>query len=95
MYQLISKVNDIVNLQQRIDNINGMKRVGLRSFTYALEWYNVLAHFEHPEYKLLTSNAITELTLDVRDENNILIDNHSLPINAVLGKNFYKNDEHI
>ena len=44
----------------------------------------VLAHFEHPEYKLLTSNAITELKLEVKNENNILIDNHSLPINAVL-----------
>ena len=44
----------------------------------------VLAHFEHPEYKLLTSNTITELTLEVEDENNISIDNHSLPLNAVL-----------
>ena len=40
--------------------------------------------FEHPECKLLTSDAKTELTLELKDENNILIDNHSLPINAVL-----------
>ena len=44
----------------------------------------VSACFDHPEYKLLTSNAITKLTLEVKDKNNILIDNHSLPINAVL-----------
>ena len=44
----------------------------------------VSANFEHQDYKVLTSNAITELTLEVKDENNILIDNHSLPINAVL-----------
>ena len=44
----------------------------------------VSAHFEHPDYKVLTSNAVTELTLEVKDENNIFIDNHSLTINAVL-----------
>ena len=42
MYQIISDVNDTVNLQQNIDNRDGMKRVGLRSFTYKLGWYNVL-----------------------------------------------------
>ena len=41
MYQIISKVNDTVNLQQNIDNRGGKKRVGLRSFTYTLGWYNV------------------------------------------------------
>ena len=44
----------------------------------------VLVRFEHPEYKLLTNDAITELTLEVKDENNILIDNHGLPTNVVL-----------
>ena len=44
----------------------------------------VSVHFEHPEYKLLTSDAVTEFTLEVKDKTNILIDNHSLPINAVL-----------
>ena len=43
----------------------------------------VSAHFGHPEYILLTSNVITELTIEGKDENNILIGNHSLPINAV------------
>ena len=42
MYQIISKVNDTVNLQQNIDNRGGKKRVGLRSFIYTLGWYNVL-----------------------------------------------------
>ena len=57
----------------------------------------VSAHFEHPEYKLLTSIATTVLKLEVKNENNILIDNHSLPINAVLEILYfiYKNDEYI
>ena len=42
MYQIISEENDTVNLQQNIDNRDGIKRVGLRSFTYTLGWYNVL-----------------------------------------------------
>ena len=42
MYQIIFKVNDSVNLQQNIDNRNGIKRVWLRSFTYTLGWYDVL-----------------------------------------------------
>ena len=44
----------------------------------------VSVNFEHPQYKLLTNGAITELKLDVRDENNKTIDNHGLPINCVL-----------
>ena len=42
MYQIISEVNNTVNLQQHIDNRDGIKRVGLRSFTYTLGWYNVI-----------------------------------------------------
>ena len=39
--------------------------------------------FEHPEYKRLMNDAISELTLEIRDENNKKIINH-LPINCVL-----------
>ena len=42
MYQIFSKVNGTVNLQQNIDNRDRMKHVGLRSFTYMLGWYNVI-----------------------------------------------------
>lgn len=44
----------------------------------------VTMRFEHPEYKCLTNNALTELTLEVRDEFNNRIDNHGLPMTAVL-----------
>ena len=39
--------------------------------------------FEHPEYKCLMNDAITELKLEIRDENNDKIINR-LPINCVL-----------
>ena len=39
--------------------------------------------FEHPEYKCLMNGTITELKLEIRDENNNKIINH-LPINCVL-----------
>ena len=42
MYQIISKVNNTVNLQQHNDNRDGIKRVGLRRFTNTLGWYNVI-----------------------------------------------------
>ena len=55
----------------------------------------VSVHFEHPEYKLLTKYAITELILE--DDNTTFIDNHGLPINAVLEILLfeYKNNEYI
>ena len=43
----------------------------------------ITARFEHPEYKRLMNDAISELTLEIRDENNKKIINH-LPINCVL-----------
>lgn len=39
--------------------------------------------FEHPEYKCLVNDAIAELKLEIRDENNNKVINH-LPINCVL-----------
>ena len=39
--------------------------------------------FENPEYKCLINDTITELKLEIRDENNKKIINH-LPINCVL-----------
>ncbi|CAG2207977.1 unnamed protein product [Mytilus edulis] len=43
----------------------------------------ITARFEHPEYKCLVNDVITELKLEIRDENNNKIINH-LPINCVL-----------
>ena len=56
MYQLISKLNDTVNLQQNIDNRDGdgMKRVKLRSLTYTLGWYSVIN--EHIQKRKAHSN---------------------------------------
>jgi hypothetical protein len=42
MYHTISSIDKTINLQQYIDNRDGNKRVGLKSFTYALGWYNVV-----------------------------------------------------
>ena len=45
MYHTISNINNTVNLQQYIDNREGNKQVGLKSFTYALGWYNVVDEY--------------------------------------------------
>ena len=45
MYHTISNIDNTINLQQYIDNREGNKRVGLKSFTYALGWYNVVNEY--------------------------------------------------
>ena len=55
MYQMISKVNNTVNLQENIANRDGVKRVGLRSFTYTLGWYNVTITYNTIQISLLHS----------------------------------------
>ena len=44
----------------------------------------VTVRFEHPKFKCLKNGAITELKLDVKDENNTVVDNHGLPMSFVL-----------
>jgi len=44
---------------------------------------NISVRFENPEYKYLVNGEITELKLEIRDEENNKIKNH-LPINCVL-----------
>lgn len=41
MYHTISDISKPVDLQQYIDNRNGYKRVGLKSFTYSWGWHNL------------------------------------------------------
>ena len=41
MYHVISNIDKTINLQQYIDNRDGCKRVGLKSFTYTLGWFNL------------------------------------------------------
>ena len=42
MYHIISDINKTINLQQYIDNRDGDKRIGLKSITYGVGWYNVI-----------------------------------------------------
>ena len=59
MYQIISKVNETVNLQQNIDNRDGMKCVGLRSFTNTVGWYNVIdEHIQKEKEDPVTLNPV-------------------------------------
>ena len=44
----------------------------------------ISVRFERPEYKCLVNGTISELKLEIRDENNDKINNHNLPINCVL-----------
>ena len=41
MYHTISNIDKTINLQQYIDNRDGCKRVGLKSFTYTMGWHNI------------------------------------------------------
>ena len=41
MHHIISDISNPVNLQQYIDNRDGVKQVGLKSFTYCWGWYNI------------------------------------------------------
>ena len=41
MYHTISNIDKTIDLQQYIDNRDGNKCVGLKSFTYTLGWYNL------------------------------------------------------
>jgi hypothetical protein len=56
MFHLISNVENAINLQQYIDNTDGCKRVGLKSFRYTLGWYNIIEEFikisEEKPYKI-------------------------------------------
>ena len=41
MHHINSDISNRVNLQQYIDNRDGLKRVGLKSFTYCWGWHNI------------------------------------------------------
>jgi hypothetical protein len=47
MYQIISDIDKPINLQRCIDNREGNKKVGLKSFTYTIGWHNLIdEHFQ-------------------------------------------------
>ena len=41
MFHTISNIDNSINLQQYIDNRDETKRVGLKSFTYTIGWFNI------------------------------------------------------
>ena len=57
MYHTISNINKTINLQQYIDNKCGIKRIGLKSFTYTIGWYNLV-----DEYIQKTDESLKKIT---------------------------------
>ena len=45
MYHTISNIDKTINLQQYIDNRDGNKRIGLKSITYTVGWYNLVDEY--------------------------------------------------
>lgn len=45
MHYTISNIEKTTHLQKYIDNKNGNKRIGLKSFTYAIGWYNLVNEY--------------------------------------------------
>lgn len=45
MYHTISDINKTIQLQRYIDNRQYDKKIGLKSFTYALGWYNIVNEY--------------------------------------------------
>ena len=49
MYHTISDINKTIHLQQYIDNKCGTKKIGLKSFTYTIGWYNLVDDYIQKE----------------------------------------------
>jgi hypothetical protein len=45
MYHTISNIESAINLLQYIDNRDGNKRIGLKSLTYGVGWYNIINEY--------------------------------------------------
>ena len=45
MYHTISNINKVINLQQYINNSCGNRRIGLKSLTYTIGWYNLIDEY--------------------------------------------------
>ena len=48
MHHIIYDISNPVTLQQYIDNRDGFKRVGLKSFTYCWGWHNIHDEVQSP-----------------------------------------------
>ena len=77
MYQIISNINKTIQLQQYIDNKCGNKRIGLKSFTYTLGWYNLIDEYiqktaESPD-KITNGYYSFQQIADIFQSNNITL----------------------
>ena len=77
MYHTISSINKTINLQQYIDNKCGIKRIGLKSFTYTIGWYNLVdeyiqKNFERPN-KITNGYYSFQQITDIFQSNNITL----------------------
>ena len=94
MYQTISNISEPIILQDYIDNKDNSKKIGLKSFSYTLGWYNLddadVQIVGELLYKIpdgyYNFNQLLEylegvgITIDVNDTNGIAIVNSSKDI---------------
>ena len=77
MYHTISNIDKTINLQQYIDNRDGNKRIGLKSITYGVGWYNVVDEYlqktgERP-HKIIDGYYSFQQIADLFQSNNITL----------------------
>ena len=77
MYHTISNINKTINLQQYIDNKYGTKRIGLKSFTYTIGWYNLIDEYIQKEtdrpIRLASGLYSFQQIADIFQSNNITL----------------------
>ena len=77
MYHTISNINKTINLQQYIDNKYGIKRIGLKSFTYTIGWYNLIDEYIQKEtdrpIRLASGLYSFQQIADIFQSNNITL----------------------
>ena len=77
MYHTISHINKTINLQQYIDNKYGIKRIGLKSFTYTIGWYNLIDEYIQKEtdrpIRLASGLYSFKQIADIFQSNNITV----------------------
>jgi hypothetical protein len=77
MYHTISDINKTINLQQYINNKYGNKKIGLKSFTYTIGWYNLVNEYiqktgENP-HKIADGHYGFQQIEDIFQSNNITL----------------------
>lgn len=72
MYHTISNINKTIISQQYIDNKCGNKRIGLKSFTYTMGWYNLVDEYIHKN-KITNGYYSFQQIEDIFESNNITL----------------------